>query len=103
MASNGKDTKHTSHITRRKHFVINGEDCNFHKMVWCEGGLQLADIGTKNSRWDEFNPRLGYAMVRLESWHNTCTIGVIGYRRVWITMCSKWLNWIELSIQINEF
>ena len=24
MEKNGKDTKHTSHITRRIHFVING-------------------------------------------------------------------------------
>ena len=27
-------------------------------------------------------------MVRLDNWHNTCTIGVIGYRRVLVTRFS---------------
>ena len=48
------------------HFVRNFEKHNFHETVWCEGYLQLADIGTKNVSENEFNPRLGYAMVRLE-------------------------------------
>ena len=47
MANNGKDTKHTIHIARRMNFVRNGEKCKMHKINWCEGGLQLADIGTK--------------------------------------------------------
>ena len=46
MAKNSKDTKHTRHIARRMHFVRNGEKCKNHKIEWCEGGLQLADIGT---------------------------------------------------------
>ena len=50
MDKNGKYTKHTRHISRRMHFVINSEECNFHKTVWCEGDLQLADIGTNNVR-----------------------------------------------------
>ena len=29
-------------------FVRNGEKCKMNKIDWCEGGLQLADIGTKN-------------------------------------------------------
>ena len=33
MANNGKDTKLTSHIFRRMHFVRNGKKCNFHKEV----------------------------------------------------------------------
>ena len=41
-------TKHTIQISRRMHFVINGEDYNFHKTVWCEVRLQLADFGTNN-------------------------------------------------------
>ena len=53
-----------------------------HKIEWCEGGLQLADIGTNNVREDVLNPRLGYAMVRLYNWHNTCIRDLIGYRRV---------------------
>ena len=48
MAKNGKITKYTRHIARRMHFVSNGEKCKMHKIYWCEGGLQLADIGTKN-------------------------------------------------------
>ena len=48
MAKNGKDTKHTRHIERRMNLVRNGEKCNIHKIDWCEGGLQLANIGTKN-------------------------------------------------------
>ena len=48
MAKNGKDTKHTRQISRRIHFVRNGEKCKMHKLDWCEVGLQLAYIGTKN-------------------------------------------------------
>ena len=48
MAKNGRDTKHTRHIARRMHVVRNGEKCKMHKIEWCEGGLQLADIGNKN-------------------------------------------------------
>ena len=46
---------------------IKGKECNLHKKVWCEGGLQLSYIGTKNVKEDEFNPRLGYAMVTLDN------------------------------------
>ena len=48
MANNGKDNKHTRRIKRRVHFVRNGENCKMHKIYWCEGGMQLADIATKN-------------------------------------------------------
>ena len=48
MAKNVKDTKHTRHIARRMHLVRNGEKCKMNKIDWCEGGLQLVDIGTKN-------------------------------------------------------
>ena len=50
MSKNGKDTKHTRNISRIIHFVRNGKDCKLHKIVWCEGGLKLSDIGTKNGR-----------------------------------------------------
>ena len=52
MASNGKYTKHTRNISRRIKFVINGEDFNLHKTVWCEGGLKFSDILTNNVRED---------------------------------------------------
>ena len=47
-AKNGKDTKHTRHIVRRMHFVRNGEKWKMHKINWCEGGMQLEEIVTKN-------------------------------------------------------
>ena len=67
MANNGKDTKHTIHISRRMHFVRNGENCKMHKINWCEVGLQLADIGTKNVSEPDLTPRMKYIMVRLEN------------------------------------
>ena len=67
MAKNGKDTKHTRHIARRMHFVSNGEQCKIHKIDWCEGGLQLAYIGTKNVSEPDLTPGIKYIMVRLEN------------------------------------
>ena len=49
------------------HFVRNGEKCEMHKIDWCEGGLQLAEIGTKNVSEPELTPRMKYIMVRLEN------------------------------------
>ena len=67
MANNGKDTKHTRHIARRMHFVRNGEKCKMHKIDWCEGGLQLEDIDTKNVSEPDLTPRMKYIMVRLDN------------------------------------
>ena len=67
MAKNGKDSKHTIHIARRMHFVRNGEKFNMHKIDWCEGGLQLADIDTNNVSEPDITPRIKYIMVRLEN------------------------------------
>ena len=67
MANNGKDTKHTRNIARRMHFVSNGEKCKMHKIDWCEGGLQLADIVTKNVSEPDLTPRMKYIMIRLEN------------------------------------
>ena len=67
MAKNGKDIKHTRHIARRIHFVINGEKCKMHKIDWCEVGLQLTDIGTKNVSEPDLTPRMKYIIVRLEN------------------------------------
>ena len=39
VASNGKYTKHTSHISRRVYFLRKGENRKMHKIDWCEGGL----------------------------------------------------------------
>ena len=35
MDKNVKDTKHTRHIARMVHFVMNGEKCKMHKIDWC--------------------------------------------------------------------
>ena len=101
MAKNGNDTKHTRHISIRMQYVRNCEDFNLHKPVWCEVGLKLSDIGTKNGREDSLNPILLYGVVKLDNSHNTCRIGVIGYIRFCRTMFSVRLYWLYLSIQLN--
>ena len=65
MAKNVKDTKHIRHIASRMHFVKNGKKCMMHKIDWCEGGLQLSDIGTKNVNEPDLTPRMKYIMVRI--------------------------------------
>ena len=65
MAKNGRDTKHTRNIARRMHLVRNGEKCKMHKIEWCEGGLQLADNGTKNVSEPDLTQRMKYIMGRL--------------------------------------
>ena len=65
MAKNGKDTKHTRHISRRMNFVRNGEKRKMHKIDWCEGVMQLADIGNKNLSEPSLTSIMKYIMVRL--------------------------------------
>ena len=67
MVNNGKDIKHTRHIARRMHFVRNGEKCKMQKISWCEGGLQLEDIGTNNVSEPDLTPRMKYIMVIIEN------------------------------------
>ena len=67
MANNGKDTKHTRHIASRMHFVRNGEKCKMKKIDWCEGGLQLAEIGTKNVIERDLTKRMKSIIARLEN------------------------------------
>ena len=38
-----------------------------HNIDWCEGGLQLVDIATKNVCENDLNNRMKYIMVRLEN------------------------------------
>ena len=64
MAKNGKDNKHTRHIAR---ILSNGEHCKMHRIDWCDGGLQLADIATKNVGEHDLTPRMKYIMLRLEN------------------------------------
>ena len=67
MAKNGKNTKHTRHIARRMHLLRNVEKCKMHTIDLCEGGLQLADICTKNVSEPNITPRMKYIMVRIEN------------------------------------
>ena len=67
MDNNGRDTKHTRHIARRINFVRNGEKFKMQKIDYCEGGLQLADIGTKNVSEPYLTLRMKYIMVRIEN------------------------------------
>ena len=67
MAKNDKNTKHTRHLARIMHFVRNGEKCKMHKIDWCEGGLQLANIGTNNVSEPDLTPRMKFIMVRLDN------------------------------------
>ena len=68
MDNNGKDTKYTRHIYRRVNFVRNGEKWKMHKIDWCEGGLQLTEISTKNVGENELNPRIKYIMASIDNW-----------------------------------
>ena len=67
MDKNGKDKNHTRHIDRIVHLVMNGEKFKMHKIDWCEGGLQLTDIATKNVCENYLNPRMKYIMIRLDN------------------------------------
>ena len=65
MANNNKDTNHTRHIARRVAFVRNGEKLKMLNIDWCEGGLKLPDIATKNVGGNNLNPRMKNIMLRL--------------------------------------
>ena len=42
-----------------------------HKINWCEGGLQLSEIGTNNVSETDLTPKMKYVMVRLGNWDRT--------------------------------
>ena len=65
--NNGKDTKHTRHIERRVHFLRNRKNYKIYKIDWCEGGMQLTDIATKNVGENDLTPRMKYIMVRIDN------------------------------------
>ena len=67
IAKNGKDTKNTRQIVRRMYFVRNGENCQMQKIDWCEEGLELTDISTKNTGKYYLTLIMKYIMVILEN------------------------------------
>ena len=87
IAKTGKGTNHTRNIPRRVNFVRNGENWKMNKIDWCEGGLQLADISTKNVGKNDlkFQNEIYYC----NNWHlrqNTCKRRVTGYRILYETI-----------------
>ena len=46
-----------------------------HKIDWCEGGLKLGDIDTKNVGDHYLTPIMKYIMVRLDNWYRTIVQG----------------------------
>ena len=53
------------------------------KIDFCEGGLTLADIATKNVGDNELNRRMKYITVKaLQLIENSCIRGLTGYRIV---------------------
>ena len=42
-----------------------------HKIDWCEGGMQLVDIGSNNVGEPDWTQRMKYIMVRLGNWNRT--------------------------------
>ena len=44
-----------------------GEKCNMQRIDWCEGVLQLSDIGTKNVGEPDLTPRMKYIIVIFEN------------------------------------
>ena len=50
-----------------------------HKIFWCEGGLQLSDIATKNVGENDLNTRMKYIMVILDNRDRTLVkeVGII--------------------------
>ena len=54
-------------IVRSVHLVRNGENCKMHNIDFCERGLQLADIATKNVGENDLILRMKYFMIRLDN------------------------------------
>ena len=42
-----------------------------HKIEWCEEGLQLAYITTKNVGDHDLTPKMKYIMVIIDNWYRT--------------------------------
>ena len=53
------------------HFVRNCEKCKTKNIDWCDRGMQLVDIATKNVGEHDLTLRMKYIMVRLEKCYST--------------------------------
>ena len=113
--NNGKDTKHTRQIARRMNFVRNEEKCKMHRIDWCEGGLQLADIGTKNVSEPDLTPIYFVHLALLSipyKIHSSCNVsGMFGifsilshaHRRFAIQDNQRSFLWNHVWIFIQQF
>ena len=55
-----------------------------HKIYWCEGGLKLDDIATKNVGDHDLTPRIKYIVVRLDNWD--ITLVQEGWQIIWYSI-----------------
>ena len=65
MSINDKLTRHTRHISRRFHFVREGQKLKLHNITWCPSDNMLADITTKTQAATKINPHRDRAYFRL--------------------------------------
>ena len=81
MNKNVKYTNHTTQISRRVHLLRNGEEWKIHKIDWCEGGLQSADIATTIVGETDLNLRMKYIMISIDNWYRTLV--KLGWQDTW--------------------
>ena len=60
-----KDTKRTSHIQRRVHFVREAQETGRILPGWIDQTLQFSDIGTKNVTVEDLEKRIKLMMVEV--------------------------------------
>ena len=48
------------------HLIRNVERCKMNKIDWCEGGLKISDIATKDFGEHDLTPRMKYIMLILD-------------------------------------
>ena len=76
MANYGKYTNKTRRIAIKVNFARNCENFKMNKIDWCEGGMQLADIATKNVGENDLNNRTKYIILIIDNLReNNCTRG----------------------------
>ena len=72
-----------------------------HIIDWCEGGLQLAYILTKNVGEPDLNTKMKYIMVILDNWDITLVQEGWQNKGYYIEqeLCITRLDWVEESTQ----
>ena len=64
-----------------------------HTIDWCEGDLQLVDIGTKSLSEPDLSPRMKYIMVILKNWDRTLVQdGLENTKNILLNKSSTWLD-----------